>query len=111
MPSPTKNRSGERDPEMYQTTKGRQWHFGMKAHIGVNSDTGIVHSMSAIAANAHDVSQAHNLLRGGETVVWVDAGYQGVGRRGENLGLEVEWRHALLFGLGNLLTAEGRLGA
>ena len=57
--------------------RGTSWHFGMKAHIGVDADTGIVHSMSATAANAHDVTQAHNLLHGGETVVWGDAGYQG----------------------------------
>ena len=57
-PSSTKNRAGERDPEMHQTKKGNQWYFGMKAHIGVDSDTGIVHSMSATAANAHDVTQA-----------------------------------------------------
>ena len=94
-PSSTKNRAGERDPEMHQTKKGNQWHFGMKAHIGVDADTGIVHSMSATAANAHDVTQAHNLLHGGETVVWGDAGYQGVHKRRENLGLEVEWRVAM----------------
>ena len=94
-PSSTKNRAGERDPEMHQTKKGNQWHFGMKAHIGVDSETGIVHSMSATAANAHDVTEAHNLLHGGETVVWGDAGYQGVHKREENLGLEVEWRVAM----------------
>ena len=76
-PSSTKNRAGERDPEMHQTRKGNRWHFGIKAHIGVDSDTGIVHSMSATAANAHDVTKAHKLLHGGETVVWGDAGYQG----------------------------------
>ena len=68
-PSSTKNRAGERDPEMHQTRKGNQWHVGMKAHIGVGADTGIVHSMSATAANVHDVTQAPNLLRGGESVV------------------------------------------
>ena len=94
-PSSTKNRTGERDPEMHQTKKGNQWHFGMKAHIGVDSETGIVHSMSATPANVHDVTEAHNLLHGGETVVWGDAGYQGVGKREENLGLEVEWRVAM----------------
>ena len=94
-PSSTKNRAGERDPEMHQTKKGNQWHFGMKAHIGVDSETGIVHSISATAANAHDVTEAHNLLHGGETVVWGDAGYQGVHKREENLGLEVEWRVAM----------------
>ena len=77
-PSSTKNRTRERDPEMHQTKKGNQWHFGMKAHIGVDSETGIVHSLSTTAANAHDVTEAHNLLHGGERVVWCDAGYQGV---------------------------------
>ena len=57
-PSSTKNRAGERDPEMHQTRKGNQWHFGMKAQIGVDASTGIVHSMSATGANAHDVTQA-----------------------------------------------------
>ena len=80
---------------MHQTKKGNQWHFGMKAHIGVDADTGIVHSMSATAANAHDVTQAYNLLHGGEAVVWGDAGYQGGHKREENLGLEVEWRVAM----------------
>ena len=141
----------------------------MKAHIGVDSDTGIVHSMNVTAANVHDVTETHNLLHGGETVVWGDAGYQGVHKREENLGLSVEWlvamrpgnrrklepgsgealsektkasvrakmehsflrlkrlfgyakvryrglaknmeRLALLFGVGNLLTAEGQLAA
>ena len=93
-PSSTKNRAGERNPEMHQTRKGNQWHFGMKAHIGVDAGTGIVHSMTITGANAHDVTEAHNLLHGGETVVWGDAGYQGVHKREENLGLEVEWRVA-----------------
>ena len=53
-PSSTKNRTGERDPEMHQTKKGNQWHFGMKNHIGVDSETGLVHSMSTTAANVHD---------------------------------------------------------
>ena len=94
-PSSTKNRAGERDPEMHQTKKGNQWHFGMKAHIGVDSGTGIVHSMTATAANAHDITETHKLLHGGENVVWGDAGYQGVHKREENLGLEVEWRVAM----------------
>ena len=64
-PSSTKNR----DPEMRQTKKGNQWHFGMKAYIGVDSETGIVHSMTTTAANAHDVTEARKLLRGGEKVV------------------------------------------
>ena len=94
-PSSTKNRAKERDPEMHQTKKGNQWHFGMKAHIGVDSETGIVHSLATTAANVHDVTEAHNLLHGGEKVVWGDAGYQGVGKREENQGLEVRWQVAM----------------
>ena len=94
-PSSTKNCARERNPEVHQTKKGNQWHFGMKAPIGVDADTGIVHSMSATAANVHDVTEAHNLLHGGETVVWGDAGYQGVHKRWENLGPEVERRVAM----------------
>ena len=94
-PSSTKNRTRERDPEMHQTKKGNQWHFGMKAHIGVDSETGLVHSLSTTAANAHDVTEVHNLLHGGETVVWCDAGYQGVHKRSENLGLEIDWQVAM----------------
>ena len=94
-PSSTKNRAGERDPEMHQTKKGNQWHFGMKAHIGVDSETGIVHSLSATAANVHDVTQAHGLLHGGETQVWCDAGYQGVHKREENLGREIDRQAAM----------------
>ena len=94
-PSSTKNRAGERDPEMHQTKKGNQWHFGMKAHIGVDSQTGVVHSLTTTAANAHDVTEAHRLLHGGETQVWCDAGYQGVHKRDENLEREVEWQVAM----------------
>jgi IS5 family transposase len=65
-PSSTKNREGERDPEMRQTRKGNQWHFGMKAHIGVDDESGLVHSVECTAANAADVTQTHKLLhRGG----------------------------------------------
>ena len=94
-PSSTKNRAGERDPAMHQTKKGNQRHFGMKVHIGVDADTGLVHSMSATAANVHDVTEAHNLLHGGETMVWCDAGYQGVHKREENRGLKVDWQVAM----------------
>ncbi len=91
-PPSTKNRTGEQDPEMHQTKKGNQWYFGMKALIGVDSHTGVVHSMTATAANAHDITETHKLLHGGERVVCGDAGYQGLDKREENLGLEVEWR-------------------
>ena len=94
-PSSTKNGAGERDPQMRQTKKGNEWHFGMKVHIGVDSETGVVHSMSTTSANVHDVTEAHRLLHGGEKRVWGDAGYQGVAKREENEGLEVEWRVAM----------------
>ncbi len=82
-PSSTKNQDGQRDPEMHQTKKGKQWHFGMKAHIGVDADSGLVHSVATTAANAHDVTQAHVLLHGEEDVVFADSGYRGVGKREE----------------------------
>ena len=94
-PSSPKNRAGARDPEMHQTKKGNQWHFGMKVHIGVDSETGVVHSVTTTAANAHDVTEAHRLLHGGETRVWGDAGYQGVHKREENRGREVDWQVAM----------------
>ncbi len=82
-PSSTKNRAGQRDPEMRQVKKGNQYHFGMKLHIGVDAETGLVHSLSTTSANVHDVTGAHRLLHGGEQRVWGDAGYIGVqnGRR------------------------------
>ena len=80
-PSSTKNSSGERDPEMHQAKKGNAWHFGMKAHIGVDAESGLVHSVIGTAANVNDVTQAHELLHGQETDVLADAGYQGVDKR------------------------------
>ena len=94
-PSSTKNRNKERDPEMRQTKEGNEWHFGMKLHIGVDSETGVVHSVSTAPANVHDVTETPRLLHGGETQVWGDAGYQGVDKRPENRDLEVEWQVAM----------------
>jgi transposase, IS5 family len=76
-PSSTKNEKKERDPEMHQTKKGNQWYFGMKAHIGVDSKEGIVHSVCSTAASVSDVHMLPDLLHGGETKVWGDGGYQG----------------------------------
>lgn len=94
-PSSTKNREGTRDPEMHQTKKGNQWHFGMKAHIGVDADTGVIHTLVTTAANTADVTQAHRLLQGEEKVVFGDAGYQGVEKRDENRNTAVQWEVAL----------------
>jgi len=85
-PSSTKNKTGERDPEMHQTKKGNQWHFGMKAHIGVDADSGLVHTVIGTAANVNDVTQAGALLHGEEEVAFGDAGYQGVHKRPEAAG-------------------------
>ena len=93
---------------MHQTRKENLWHFGMKVHIGVDSETGIVHSMSTTAANAHDVTEAHKPLHGGEAVVWGDAGYQGVHRREETQGLEVEWQAAMRPGRRRKLAPESQ---
>jgi IS5 family transposase len=97
-PSSTKNKSGQRDPEMHQTKKGNQWHFGMKAHIGVDADSGLVHTVTTTAANAHDVTQAHALLHGGESVVFADSGYRGVEKRDEvqEQHPQVDWQIAMM---------------
>lgn len=92
-PSSTKNQDKARDPEMHQTKKGNQWYFGMKAHIGVDADSGLVHSVIGTAANVNDVTQAAGLLHGHEEVAFGDAGYRGVGKRAEAQG--PEWHVAM----------------
>lgn len=76
-PSSTKNLRRERDPEMHQTKKGNQWYFGMKAHLGADSRTKLIHSVAATAANVHDSQVLPDLLHGQETRVWGDAAYSG----------------------------------
>ena len=78
-PASTKNRKKARDPEMHQTKKGKQWYFGMKAHIGVDSRTKLIHSVAATAANVHDSQLLPDLLHGNETRVWGDSAYTGQG--------------------------------
>ena len=92
-PSSTKNKSGERDPEMHQVKKGNQWHFGMKAHIGVDAQSGLVHTVISTAANVNDVTHGHALLHGEEQVVFADAGYQGASKRPDATG--VDWHVAM----------------
>ena len=82
-PTSTKNSRKERDPEMHQTKKGNEWHFGMKAHIGVDVQSGLVHSVAGTAANVADIAQTHWLLHGREKEVFADAGYLGVEKREE----------------------------
>ena len=74
-PSSTKNASGERDPEMKQTKKGNQWYFGMKAHSGVDTSSGLVHTVVGTAANMHDLNVAGALLHSEEHAAFGDAGY------------------------------------
>ena len=82
-PPSTKNARRERDPEMHQTKKGNQWYFGMKAHIGVDAKSGLVHRVSGTAANVADIAQTPALLHGQEKEVSADAGYLGVEKREE----------------------------
>lgn len=79
----TKNKQKERDPEMHQTKKGNQYYFGMKAHIGADMDSGVVHSVVATAANVADITQSEHLLHGEEKAGFFDAGYTGVQKREE----------------------------
>lgn len=90
-PSSTKNKAGERDPEMHQTKKGNQWHFGMKTHIGVDARTGLTHSFTTSAANEHDLNQAENLLHGDEDFIFADSGYRGAEKREELEDVKAGW--------------------
>jgi IS5 family transposase len=94
-PPSTKNKDGERDPKMHQSKKGNDWHFGMKAHIGVDAASGLVHTVVGTAGNVSDVTQAHALLHGDEVAAFGDAGYQGVEKRAENIGKSVTWHVAM----------------
>lgn len=80
-PSSTKNQSGERDPEMKQSRKGNQWNFGMKAHIGVDAESGLVHTVIGTSGNVNDVVPANSLLHGEETTAFADSGYRGAPKR------------------------------
>ena len=93
-PSSTKNKDGKRDPEMHQTKKGNQYYFGAKAHIGVDDESGLVHSVVVTAANVADITQVDKLLHGAENVVCADAGYTGVEKREEHAGRHVIWQIA-----------------
>lgn len=110
-PSSTKNSTGERDPEMHQTRKGKQWYFGMKAHIGVDADSGLVHAVVGTAANVSDVTQASQLVHGEEADVFADAGYQGVAKRKENRGAKTRWHVAMRPGKRRALDKASAMGA
>jgi IS5 family transposase len=109
-PSSTKNASGERDPEMHQSKKGNQWYFGMKAHIGVDAESGLVHSVCSTAGNVNDVVQANSLLHGEETDAFGDAGYQGANKR-PDAKAEVTWHIAMRPGRRQALDLSSPLAA
>jgi len=92
-PTSTKNADRERDPEMHQAKKGNQWHFGMKAHIGVDADSRLVHTVVTTAANESDVSQVADLLHGKELRVHGDAGYLGAEKYVDRAA-RIEWKIA-----------------
>jgi IS5 family transposase len=118
-PSSTKNKEGKRDPEMHQTKKGNQWYhrfaegfaYGMKVHIGVDKDSGLIHSVVTTAANVLDLTTAAELLHGDEEVVYCDAGYQGIAKKPEIVGTAAEFRVGMQPGKRRGLpdTADGRL--
>lgn len=95
-PSSTKNKEKQRDPEMHQTRKGNQWYFGMKAHIGADRDSKLVHTVIVTAANVSDITKTAELLHGQETQVHADAGYLGIQKRAEIVALErkIDWQIA-----------------
>jgi transposase, IS5 family len=92
----TKNARKKRDPQMHQTKKGHQWYFGMKAHLGVDAQSGLVHTVTGTAANVADIAQTHALLHGEEKTGHADAGYLGVEKRAEMAARSsgVEWHVA-----------------
>ncbi len=105
-PSSTKNATGERDPEM----KGNQWYFGMKAHIGVDADSGLVHTVRGTSGNVNDVVEGNSLLHGQETDAWGDAGYQGAHKR-PDAAKGVRWNVAMRPGKRKLLDPDCEVGA
>ena len=93
-PSSTKNKDKKRDPEMHSSQKGKQWYFGMKAHIGVDADSGLVHTVRGTSANVGDVVEANSLLHSQETDGYGDAGYQGASKR-PDAPTSVKWHIAM----------------
>jgi IS5 family transposase len=112
-PSSTKNSNGTRDPEMTSSKKGNNYHFGMKAHIGVDADSGLVHTVHTTTGSAHDVTQAHALLHGEEEQVFADSGYRGVTKREEIMEQvhQPEWMVAMMPSKRKALDKDTPMGA
>jgi IS5 family transposase len=94
-PPSTKNKQKARDPEMHQTKKGNQWHFGMKAHVGADVASGLVHTVVGTAANEADITQTGKLMHGQEEDMFGDAGYTGADKRPELTDRDVSWNIAI----------------
>ncbi|MGA1114822.1 MAG: IS5 family transposase [Aquiluna sp.] len=110
-PSSTKNKTGERDPEMHSVAKGNQWFFGMRCHIGVDAASGLVHSVVSTAANVHELNTAADRVHGEERVIYGDSGHIGIEKREAFKDCEAEMRIAMKPGQRRVLpdTPEGRL--
>jgi IS5 family transposase len=93
-PSSTKNKDHSRDPEMHSSKKGERMYFGMKAHIGADAESGLVHTVKGTSGNVHDVIEGNSLLHGDERLVFGDAGYQGVDKR-RDAKANVNWHIAM----------------
>ena len=87
-----RNEAPARDPERHQTRKGNQWHFGMKAHLGVDAESGLVHTVGGTSANVADVTQTAEMLHGEEKTVSLDAGYTGVEKREDLKDRNIDWQ-------------------
>ncbi|QPN59138.1 IS5 family transposase [Synechococcus sp. CBW1002] len=110
-PSSTKNKTGERDPEMHSVAKGNQWFFGMRCHIGVDAASGLVHSVVSTAANVHELNTAADRVHGEERVIYGNSGHIGIEKREAFKDCEAEMRIAMKPGQRRVLpdTPEGRL--
>ncbi|WP_299161881.1 IS5 family transposase [Accumulibacter sp.] len=109
-PPSVKNKANARDPDMHQTKKGNQWYFGMKAHIGVDAESGLVHTVVGTAANEADVTQTEHLLHGEEKDVFLDAGYIGADKREELKDRDVNWQIAMKRGKLKAVSEESGFG-
>ena len=109
-PSSTKNKDHARDPEMHSSKKGQQMYFGMKAHIGADAESGLVHTVRGTSGNVHDVVQGNALLHGQESVAFGDAGYQGIDKR-PDAKADVIWYVAMRPGKRRALNQENAADA
>jgi transposase, IS5 family len=109
-PTSTKNKDKARDPEMHSSKKGNQWYFGMKAHIGVDAQSGLVHTVRGTSGNVHDVTEANSLLHGQEQDSFGDAGYQGASKR-PDAKPSVTWHVAMRPGQRKALNKDDPLDA